>query len=137
VGRFAETGFVGVIGFATGVSGVLVELFPDIDKAGLCKELWDRRIGDCVVRFIGIVRIALVPMPDEDSRFSSPPIRCARLREIVSPRPVPPYNRAVDESPWRKGVKSEANVFSSIPTPESFTIIFNIAGPVGCSSMYA
>lgn len=50
-----------------------------------------------------MVKTAVVPTALVDSSDNVPPIISASLREMIRPRPVPPYSRAVEESPYVKG----------------------------------
>jgi len=67
----------------------------------------------------GTVKVALLPIPGVDDREIEPRISVARFLEIVRPSPVPPYNRAVDASPCRKGRNNLLRTCFSIPIPVS------------------
>src|SRR5690606_40652274 len=59
------------------------------------------------------------PLPSSLSRPILPPISSTSLLEMASPRPVPPYWRAVEASAWLKALNSDCCWARDRPTPES------------------
>ena len=86
-----------------------------------------RKIGSPTGRLRLTVKQA--PCPGELSSVSRPPISSTSRREIASPRPVPPYLRAVEPS----ACENCSNIFScnsgAIPMPVSRTLIFTARRP--------
>ena len=67
------------------------------------------------------VKLNVLPLPGSLSSQTRPPINSASLREIESPRPVPPCLRVVDMSAWEKGWNSFAACSRVMPMPVSRT----------------
>src|SRR6266536_5917379 len=70
----------------------------------------------------GKVRVneTVVPFPGLDSSQILPPSTFSIMAlQILSPRPLPPYERAVELSAWEKGWKSFVNCSLLIPMPVS------------------
>ncbi len=69
----------------------------------------------------GMRKLKLLPSPGTLCAVTSPPISWARLREISSPSPVPPWRRERDSSPCEKRRNSRSSVLWSMPMPVSVT----------------
>lgn len=69
----------------------------------------------------GSVSSTVVPTPCRLRISTAPPIISARRRQMASPRPVPPYCRAVSTSAWLNGWNSSAWCSGDTPTPVSCT----------------
>ena len=67
------------------------------------------------------VKWKVEPLPTSLSTQISPPIISTSWREIARPRPVPPYWRVVELSPWVKGKKSRSSCSCDMPMPLSRT----------------
>ena len=74
-----------------------------------------------VTACIGMRKVKALPAPALLRTVMSPPISRARLREISSPRPVPPWRREREPSPCTKRLNRPASVGSSMPMPVSVT----------------
>ena len=61
----------------------------------------------------------LLPWPGSLSTQMRPPIIWTRRIEMVSPSPVPPYLRVVEESAWVKAQRSISVSPAGIPMPVS------------------
>ena len=61
------------------------------------------------------------PWPGVERQVMVPPINAAREREMVSPRPAPPYCRVMESSPCSKRLKSRAPRSGVNPQPVSLT----------------
>ena len=77
--------------------------------------------GGGVTACSGMRKLKLLPSPGTLLAVTSPPISRARLREISSPRPVPPWRRERDSSPCEKRLNSRSSVLWSMPMPVSVT----------------
>ncbi len=77
--------------------------------------------GTACARCTGNSRVKVLPSPGVLCSKMSPPRRCARLREIDRPRPVPPYLRCVLPSAWRKASNTSACWCDAMPMPVSRT----------------
>ena len=61
------------------------------------------------------------PWPGVLSRPRRPPISSTSWRQMVRPRPVPPYFRVVDASAWVKALKRRSWSTGAMPGPVSET----------------
>ena len=78
-------------------------------------------VSGAVVIGRGSTTVNVLPLPGVLATEISPPIRLARLRDISSPKPVPPNRRDVLSSPWVKRLNSLDRVAASMPMPSSLT----------------
>ena len=67
------------------------------------------------------VKWKLAPFPSWLSTQISPPINVTNCLHIAKPRPVPPYRRDIDSSPWLNGWNSNAFCVLFSPIPVSLT----------------
>ncbi len=61
----------------------------------------------------------VVPWPGSERREIRPPICSIRWLVMISPRPVPPYRRDMEESAWVNGLNSVFCFSGSMPMPVS------------------
>ena len=87
------------------------DLFPSIPRVFSFWESFGNRLNMAV-------KVKMEPFSPL-SAHSSPPINSTRRFEIESPRPVPPYLRVREESPWAKGSKITDRSFLESPMPVS------------------
>src|ERR1019366_5232161 len=73
-------------------------------------------------RFAGIRMVKSEPFPGSLRTEISPPIRRHILRLMARPKPVPPYFRVVEASPWEKAWNSRVCCSGAMPMPVSFTL---------------
>jgi hypothetical protein len=59
-----------------------------------------------------------------------PPIILAKLKAILTPKPVPPYFLVVDLSTYSKRSKILLNAYSDMPMPVSITLITTYCEPL-------
>ena len=79
-----------------------------------------------------ISNLNVLPRPTVLSRRNCPPIRLTKCREIVSPSPVPPYLRVVDESTCVKLANIVSCFSIGTPMPVSSTEIRNPIESASC-----
>ena len=63
----------------------------------------------------------VLPEPDSLLTPISPPITSTIWRLMARPRPVPPYSRVVELSPWENAVNSRSCTSGVMPGPVSLT----------------
>lgn len=73
------------------------------------------------------------PSPTVDCTWISPPSRWAMRAQIARPRPVPPWVRVVDASPWANAVKIRESRSAGRPIPVSTTSRTSVPGAVSAS----